>query len=75
MRVFYVARPGTWGKLIEASTLQSNRDSDERVDRVEHMEKGSVGKSTGKHVAFVKSIEIETFLHFWANGRGLKEFC
>ena len=32
MRVFYVAKNGTWGKLIEVSTLQSNPDSDERVE-------------------------------------------
>ena len=34
------------------------------------MEKGSVGKSTGKHAGFVQCIEIERFLYFRANGMG-----
>ena len=34
------------------------------------MKNSRVEKSTGKHVGFVKCIEIERFLYFRANGMG-----
>ena len=62
------------GKFFEASTLQSKRDLDRRVE-AKIWKKAVWWKAQKNTLGFVKCIEIDRCLYFRASGRGVKDVC